>query len=100
MILKTIDKINHLEEIVKLWNENMKNLNHNINNIRQLNFFIIYIIFLSFLKGMASGLGWKLGAIILVSIFIFVLFTIEFIPVLVELVSRLILEIETFDRNK
>jgi hypothetical protein len=49
-------------------------------------------------RGLASGLGWVLGATILVSLFTYALSQIEFIPILGELVSKLIKEIEAFDR--
>ena len=51
-----------------------------------------------FLKGLASGLGWIIGATILVSLLTYILSQIEFIPILGEIVSQLIEEIESFDR--
>ena len=53
---------------------------------------------MSFLKGLASGLGWIIGATILVSILTFALSQIQFIPILGEWVSKLINEIRKFDR--
>ena len=50
------------------------------------------------MRGLASGLGWVLGATILVSLLTYALSQIEFIPILGDWVSRLITEIETFDR--
>ena len=57
-----------------------------------------YIILISLFRGLASGLGWVLGATILVSLLTYFLSQIEFIPILGELVSKLIEEIEGFDR--
>ena len=56
------------------------------------------ILLVSLFRGLASGLGWVLGATILVSLFTYTLSQIEFIPILGEWVSRLINEIESFDR--
>ena len=53
---------------------------------------------MSFLKGLASGLGWIIGATILVSLLTYILSQIEFIPILGDIVSQLIKEIEGFDR--
>ena len=82
-------------EINKL-SEAIKSLNNN-------NIFKIYnstkkILFISFLKGLASGLGWIIGATILVSLLTYILSQIEFIPILGDIVSQLIEEIEAFDR--
>ena len=82
-------------EISKL-SEAIKSLNNN-------NIFKIYnstkkILFISFLKGLASGLGWIIGATILVSLLTYILSQIEFIPILGDIVSQLIKEIEAFDR--
>ena len=83
------------DEIKKL-SEAIKSLNNN-------NIFKIYnstkkILFISFLKGLASGLGWIIGATILVSLLTYILSQIEFIPILGDIVSQLIEEIEAFDR--
>jgi hypothetical protein len=56
------------------------------------------ILLVSFFKGLASGLGWILGATILVSLLTYVLSQIEFIPILGEWVSQLIIEIKSFER--
>ena len=90
---KTLEKNDN--DIKKL-SEVIKNLNNN-------NIFKIYnstkkILFVSFLKGLASGLGWIIGATILVSILTFALSQIQFIPILGEWVSKLITEIRKFDR--
>ena len=90
---KTQEKNNN--EINKL-SEAIKSLNNN-------NIFKIYnstkkILFISFLKGLASGLGWIIGATILVSLLTYILSQIEFIPILGDIVSQLIQEIEAFDR--
>ncbi len=80
-----------------------KELKDSIINFNNHKIFKIYssirtILFVSFLKGLVSGLGWILGATILVSFLTFMLSQIEFIPILGEWVSKLISEIETFDR--
>ena len=90
---KILEKKDH--EIKKL-SDAIKNLNNN-------NIFKIYnstkkILFISFLKGLASGLGWIIGATILVSLLTYILSQIEFIPILGDIVSQLIDEIEAFDR--
>ena len=83
--------------------ENIKSLEKSLNKILKHNFFKIYssfwkLLLISLLRGLASGLGWVLGATILVSLLTYTLSQIEFIPILGDLVSRLISEIEAFDR--
>ena len=82
------------QEIEKL-GEAIKSLNN--NNILKYNS-TKKILFISFLKGLASGLAWIIGATILVSILTFALSQIQFIPILGEWVSKLITEIRKFDR--
>ena len=82
-------------EIKKL-SEAIKSLNN--NNIFKIYNSIKKILFISFLKGLASGLGWIIGATILVSLLTYILSQIEFIPILGDIVSQLIEEIKTFDR--
>ena len=81
----------------------IKKLSEAIKSLNNNNIFKIYnstkkILFISFLKGLASGLGWVIGATILVSLLTYILSQIEFIPILGEIVSQLIAEIEAFDR--
>ena len=81
----------------------IKKLSEAIKSLNNNNIFKIYnstkkILFISFLKGLASGLGWIIGATILVSLLTYILSQIEFIPILGEIVSQLIEEIEAFDR--
>ena len=81
----------------------IKKLNEAIKILNNNNIFKIYnstkkILFISFLKGLASGLGWIIGATILVSLLTYILSQIEFIPILGDIVSQLIEEIEAFDR--
>ena len=81
----------------------IKKLSEAIKNLNNNNIFKIYnstkkILFISFLKGLASGLGWIIGATILVSLLTYILSQIEFIPILGDIVSQLIEEIEAFDR--
>ena len=81
----------------------IKKLSEAINSLNNNNIFKIYnsikkILFISFLKGLASGLGWIIGATILVSLLTYILSQIEFIPILGDIVSQLIEEIEAFDR--
>ena len=82
-------------EIKKL-SEAIKSLNN--NNILKIYNSTKKILFISFLKGLASGLGWIIGATILVSLLTYILSQIEFIPILGDIVSQLIQEIEAFDR--
>ena len=81
----------------------IKKLSEAIKSLNNNNIFKIYnstkkILFISFLKGLASGLGWIIGATILVSLLTYTLSQIEFIPILGDMVSQLIEEIEAFDR--
>ena len=81
----------------------IKKLSEAIKSLNNNNIFKIYnstkkILFISFLKGLASGLGWIIGATILVSLLTYILSQIEFIPILGDIVSELIQEIEAFDR--
>ena len=81
----------------------IKKLSESIKSLNNSNIFKIYnstkkILFVSFLKGLASGLGWIIGATILVSVLTFALSQIQFIPILGEWVSKLITEIRKFDR--
>ena len=83
--------------------EPIKDLDKTISKLTEHNFFRIHssfssLLFISLLRGLASGLGWVLGATILVSLLTYTLSQIEFIPILGDWVSRLIEEIETFDR--
>ena len=81
----------------------IKKLSEVIKSLNNNNIFKIYnstkkILFISFLKGLVSGLGWIIGATILVSLLTYILSQIEFIPILGDIVSQLIQEIEAFDR--
>ena len=81
----------------------IKKLSEAIKSLNNNNIFKIYnstkkILVVSFLKGLASGLGWIIGATILVSLLTYILSQIEFIPILGDIVSQLIEEIEAFDR--
>ena len=95
-MLRKNKKIEKNDNEIKKLSEAIKSLNNN-------NIFKIYnstkkILFISFLKGLASGLGWIIGATILVSLLTYILSQIEFIPILGGIVSQLIQEIEAFDR--
>ena len=90
-------------KILKKNDNEIKNLIEAIKSLNNNNLFKIYnstkkILFVSFLKGLASGLGWIIGATILVSILTFALSQIQFIPIMGEWVSKLITEIQKFDR--
>ena len=74
-----------------------------IVDFKNQNFFFIYnsfwrIVGVSFIKGLASGLGWIIGATLLVSLLTFFLSQIEFVPIIGDWVSRIILEIKSFER--
>ncbi len=88
---------------MEIEHDSVKRLEKAIIELREQNFFYIYdsmwrLIFVSLIRGLASGLGWVIGATILVSILTFMLSQIEFIPIIGEFVSRLITQIESFDR--
>ena len=88
---------------MKTQNESIKKLEKSINKLLEHNFFKIHssfwkIILISLLRGLVSGLGWVLGATILVSLLTYTLSQIEFIPILGVWVSELIEEIEAFER--
>ena len=75
--------------------EGYQRLEKAIIDLKDQNFFFIYnsiwrIIGISLIQGLASGLGWIIGATLLVSIFTFFLSQIEFIPIIGEWVSRII----------
>ena len=90
-------------KILEKSDNEIKKLSEAIKSLNNNNIFKIYnstkkILVVSFLKGLASGLGWIIGATILVSILTFALSQIQFIPILGEWVSKLITEIRKFDR--
>ena len=90
-------------KILKKNDNEINKLSVAITSLNNNNIFKIYnstkkILFVSFLKGLASGLGWIIGATILVSLLTYILSQIEFIPILGDIVSQLIQEIEAFDR--
>ena len=90
-------------KIIEKNDNEIKKLSEAIKSLNNNNIFKIYnstkkILFISFLKGLASGLGWIIGATILVSLLTYILSKIEFIPILGDIVSQLIQEIEAFDR--
>ena len=91
------------KKILEKNDNEIKKLIEAIKSLNNNNLFKIYnstkkILFVSFLKGLASGLGWIIGATILVSLLTYILSQIEFIPILGDIVSQLIQEIEAFDR--
>ena len=91
------------KKILEKNDREIKELSEAIKSLNSNNIFKIYnstskILFISFLKGLASGLGWIIGATILVSLLTYILSQIEFIPILGDIVSQLIEEIEAFDR--
>ena len=90
-------------KIIEKNDNEIKKLREAIKSLNNNKIFKIYnstkkVLFISFLKGLASGLGWIIGATILVSILTFALSQIQFIPILGEWVSKLITEIRKFDR--
>ena len=83
--------------------EGYQRLEKAIIELKDQNFFFIYnsiwrIIGISLIQGLASGLGWIIGATLLVSILTFFLSQIEFVPIVGEWVSRVIQEIKSFER--
>ena len=90
-------------KIIEKNDNEIKKLREEIKSLNSNKIFKIYnstkkILFISFLKGLASGLGWIIGATILVSLLTYILSQIEFIPIFGDIVSQLIQEIEAFDR--
>ena len=83
--------------------EGLKKLERAIVELKDQNFFFIYssiwrIMGISLLQGLLSGLGWIIGATLLVSLLTFFLSQIEFVPIIGEWVSRVIAEIRSFER--
>ena len=83
--------------------DSIKRLEKAITDLRQHNFFRIYdslwrLISFKFISGLASGLGWVIWATMLVDLLTIILSQIEFIPILGEWASRLIEQIEKFDK--
>tara|TARA_B100000035_G_scaffold308185_1_gene312474 strand:- start:238 stop:501 length:264 start_codon:yes stop_codon:yes gene_type:complete len=83
--------------------EGYQRLEKAIVDLKNQNFFFIYnsiwrIIGVSLIQGLASGLGWIIGATLLVSILTFFLSQIEFVPIIGEWVSRIIQEMKSFER--
>ena len=83
--------------------EGYQRLEKAIVELKNQNFFFIYnsiwrIIGVSLIQGLASGLGWIIGATLLVSILTFFLSQIEFVPIIGEWVSRIIQEMKSFER--
>jgi len=83
--------------------EGYQRLEKAIIDLKDQNFFFIYnsiwrIIGVSLIQGLASGLGWIIGATLLVSILTFFLSQIEFVPIIGEWVSRIIQEMKSFER--
>jgi hypothetical protein len=88
---------------MKIISDDIKRLQDSIKELGNHKFLKMHnslrtILLVSFFKGLASGLGWILGATILVSLLTYVLSQIEFIPILGEWVSQLIIEIKSFER--
>ncbi len=84
-------------------NNSLDKLDKSIKELNEHYFFKMHssfwkVLSISLIRGLLSGLGWVLGATILVSLLTYTLSQIEFIPILGEWVSQLINEIESFDR--
>ena len=85
--------------------DTIQKLDRTINSLKKHNFFRMHdslwkLLTISLIKGLASGLGWVIGATLLVSIVTYMLSQIEFMPIIGEWVSKLIQEIEDFERNR
>tara|TARA_Y100001935_G_C16942468_1_gene330720 strand:+ start:150 stop:470 length:321 start_codon:yes stop_codon:yes gene_type:complete len=81
----------------------IKSLEIELEKLNKKRFFKIYdsfwnLIIFNLIKGLVSGLGWVIGATILVSVFTFILSKFEFIPIIGELISKIIIEMRTFER--
>lgn len=83
--------------------EDFNRLENVLSELSKQKFFYFYnsiwrILFVSLLKGLASGLGFVIGATLLVSLLTFALSQIEFIPIIGDFVSKVIVQIRSFDR--
>ena len=83
--------------------DSIKRLEKAITDLRQHNFFRMYdslwrLVFFSLIRRLASGLGWVIGATILVYLLTVILSQIEFIPILGEWAASLIEQIDKFDK--
>ena len=88
--------------------DSIKRLEKAITGLKQHNFFRMYdslwrLISFNFIRGLGDvykrqGLGWVIGATLLVYLLTIILSQIEFIPILGEWASRLIEQIEKFDK--
>ena len=83
--------------------DSIKRLEKTITHLREHNFFRMYdslwrLIVFSLIRGLASSLGWVIGATILVYLLTIILTQIEFIPIVGEWAARLIEQIEKFDK--
>ena len=70
------------------------------HNLFRMNNSLSKIFLISLVRGLASGLGWIIGATILVSVLTYMLSQIEFVPILGDWVSSIIEQIEKFERSK
>ena len=83
--------------------DSAKRLEKAITDLREHNFFRMHdsvrsLIYFSLIRGLASGLGWVIGATILVYLLTVILSQIEFMPIVGEWAARLIEQIEKFDK--
>jgi hypothetical protein len=83
--------------------DSIKRLEKAITNLKEHNFFRMHaslwrLIVFGLIRGLASGLGWVIGATILVYLLTIILSQIEFIPIVGEWAARLIEQIEKFDK--
>ena len=81
----------------------IKHLEQAITDLGEHHFFRMHaslwsLIYFSLIRGLASGLGWVIGATILVYLLTVILSQIEFIPILGEWAASLIEQIEKFDK--
>ena len=84
-------------------NDTLNKIEKEIEILNKKKFFVLYesiwkLIFFHLVKGLALGLGWVIGATILVSLLTFMLSKFEFIPIIGELISKIIMEIQSFER--
>ena len=83
--------------------DSIKHLEKAITDLRKQNFFRMHdslwsLIYFSLIRGLASGLGWVIGATILVYLLTIILSQIELIPIVGEWAARLIEQIDKFDK--
>lgn len=74
-----------------------------VNKLKELEFFQVFkhpwkFLWFSFLKGVMVGLGTVFAATVLLSLIIFILSKIEFVPIVGDFVEKIISQIEGYQK--